>query len=83
MSPSACLNVTRQRANIMHALETRTQLIIQRLEQEGWYLQRHGANHDIYRHELIRVTITLPRHRTVKPAVARSIAKTAGWEDQI
>ena len=44
-------------------------------------MQRHGANHDIYYHERIPGVITLPRHRTVKFVVARSIAKTAGWED--
>ena len=66
---------------IMHAVETRTRRIRQRLEREGWYLYRHGAGHDIYHHASIALVITLPRHRTVKPGVARSIAKAAGWED--
>ena len=61
--------------------ETRTQRIRERLEHEGWYMQRHGANHDIYRHPDMRGIITLPRHRNVKLGVARSIAKQAGWED--
>ena len=52
----------------------------QRLEQEGWYLQRHGSRHDIYRHTEIEGIISVPRHPEVKPGVARTIARKAGWE---
>ena len=33
----------------MH-METKTERIKHRLEQDGWYLTRHGSGHDIYRH---------------------------------
>ena len=48
--------------------------------REDWYLERHGGNHDVYRHPLMEHTIILPRHRTVSPGVARKIARDAGWE---
>ena len=60
-------------------MDTSTTKIKRRLEQDGWSLSRHGANHDVYRHPRIRGIITLPRHRGVTPAVARSIARKAGW----
>ena len=47
--------------------------------KDGWYLDRHGANHDIYRHPTIMGIITLPRHKQLSAGVARSIAKKAGW----
>ena len=62
----------------MH-METKTEKIKHRLEQDGWYLTRHGSDHDIYRHPGIKGIITLPRHKTVSPGVARSIARKAGW----
>ena len=55
--------------------------IKRKLEKDGWQLARHGANHDIYRHPRKPGTITLPRHRTLSPMVARSIAAKAGWTD--
>ena len=71
-SPSPCL--------YMHlSMETRTSHIRHRWENDGWYLDRHGANHDIYRHPRITGIITLPRHRQVSVGVAHSIAKQAGW----
>jgi mRNA interferase HicA len=59
-------------------LETNRNRIVSRLLREGWELARHGGGHDIYRHRLKGV-IAVPRHRTVSPGVARSIAKAAGW----
>ena len=56
-------------------------LIKRRLKQDGWVLLRHGTNHDVYRHPRIKGIITLPRHRTVTPGVARSIAGKAGWPE--
>ena len=47
--------------------------------RDGWFLARHGGAHDIYRHPEIEGIVTLPRHRQVTPAVARSIAKKASW----
>lgn len=62
-------------------MEASVRRIRRRLEREGWYLQRHGSNHDIYRHPRVTGIIVVPRHRTVSPGVARSIAKQAGWEE--
>jgi predicted RNA binding protein YcfA (HicA-like mRNA interferase family) len=62
----------------MPAIETNRTRIVQRLEREGWTLARHGSEHDIYRHPAKGVMV-VPRHRTLSPGVARSIAKTAGW----
>lgn len=64
----------------MH-IETKTERIKHRLEQDGWYLTRHGSGHDIYRHPDIKGIITLPRHKAVSPGVARSIARKAGWPE--
>ncbi|MCY4372502.1 MAG: type II toxin-antitoxin system HicA family toxin [Spirochaetaceae bacterium] len=60
-------------------METNRSRIRRRLEDDGWYLDRHGANHDIYRHPKVSGIITLPRHNTLSIGVARSIAKRAGW----
>ncbi|MCY4594378.1 MAG: type II toxin-antitoxin system HicA family toxin [Bryobacterales bacterium] len=62
-------------------MEARTSRIKRRLVKDGWYLERHGSNHDIYRHPAISGIITLPRHPTVSDGVAISIAKKAGWTD--
>ena len=60
-------------------MDTTTRRIRRRLEKDGWFLSRRGGAHDIYRHPEIEGIVTLPRHRQVTPAVARSIAKKAGW----
>jgi predicted RNA binding protein YcfA (HicA-like mRNA interferase family) len=57
--------------------ETNTSKIKARLEREGWELVG-GAKHDKYRKAGHR-TIMVPRHRSVTPGVAQSIAKSAGW----
>ena len=62
-------------------IETKTDRIRRRLEKDGWYLARHGSVHEVYRHTRIQGIITLPRHKTVSPGVARSIAKKAGWPE--
>ncbi len=59
-------------------LETNRAKIVRRLEGEGW-LSQGGGSHDLYRHPTKPGTITVPRHRTVTPGVARNIAKAAGW----
>ncbi len=60
-------------------METNRREIERRLEREGWYLVRHGGNHDIYEHPYFQARIQLPRHNTFTNGVARRIAKTAGW----
>jgi len=60
-------------------LELNRQRIVARLQREGWTL-RPGSSHDLYLHpDRPQKIITLPRHRTVSPGVARNTAKTAGW----
>jgi len=58
--------------------ETTTSKIKARLEREGWQLVG-GTKHDKYRKDG-QHTIMVPRHRTVTPGVARSIAQAAGWD---
>ncbi len=58
--------------------ETNTAKIKQRLEKDGWELVG-GTKHDKYRKAGLPA-IMVPRHRTVTPGVARSIAKAAGWD---
>ncbi|AZO06579.1 MAG: addiction module toxin, HicA family [Mesorhizobium sp.] len=58
--------------------ETNTTKIKARLEREGWQLVG-GSKHDKYK-KAGMPTIMVPRHKTVTPLVARSIAKAAGWE---
>ena len=60
-------------------METNTRKIERRLKREGWYLVRHGSNHDIYGHLDRYEEIKLPRHREATIGVARQIAKIAGW----
>jgi len=65
----------------MCTVETQTGKIKRRLEKgrvvprPAWFQPRH------YRHQDIREIITLPRHRTLSPGVARSIARKAQWPD--
>ncbi len=59
-------------------METNTAKIVRRLKSEGWVFERHGGAHDIYSHPE-RGKIQVPRHRTVTPGVAQSIARKAGW----
>ncbi|MEQ8400552.1 MAG: type II toxin-antitoxin system HicA family toxin [Roseitalea porphyridii] len=60
-------------------MDNRTSDVVRRLKAEGWYLARHGAGHDIYRHPHIKGIITVPRHKTLSPGVLRSISKKANW----
>lgn len=60
-------------------LELDRNKIVARLVREGRVFVRHGADHDIYRHPAFAQPAIVPRHRTVTPGVARSIAKLAGW----
>lgn len=70
-----------ERASIC-TVETSRARVRQRLEREGWFLARRGRAHDIYRHAEVEGILTLPRHRQLTPAVARSIAKQAGWSEE-
>ena len=62
-------------------METSRRRVKRRPEQDGWYLDRHGSSHDIYRHPHIKGIITLPRHRVLSIGMARTIANKAGWTE--
>jgi predicted RNA binding protein YcfA (HicA-like mRNA interferase family) len=57
--------------------ETNTRKIIARLLREGWE-DVGGGSHDKFV-KPGRKMVVVPRHATVTPPVARSIAKLAGW----
>jgi mRNA interferase HicA len=59
-------------------IETNRQKIIARLERDGWKLLRHGSQHGIFSKQG-RPPVVVPRHRTLSPGVARTIAKAAEW----
>ena len=63
----------------MAQAETNRAKIIRRLGEEGWRWLRSGAEHDIYFRDDNPRVLSVPRHRTLSPGVARQIAKTAGW----
>ena len=64
----------------MPTIETSRNKVVRRLEGEGWLLMRNGAEHDIYAHPVRPgAAVSVPRHRTLSPGVARQIAKAAGW----
>jgi len=61
------------------AIETNRRKVVRRLEREGW-IERHGGERDICTCAARpgRI-ISVPRHRTLSPGVARQIAREAGW----
>lgn len=69
-----------KRGSAIIRAETNRAKVIARLQKEGWQ-PRHGSSHDIYKHTTRHGRIIVPRHRTLSPGVARSIAKAAGWLD--
>lgn len=58
--------------------ETSTAKVIARLLRDGWE-QVGGTKHDKFRRPG-HPPIMVPRHRTLTPGVAQSIAKAAGWK---
>lgn len=50
--------------------------LIKKLEENGWYLLRHGANHDIYTNGIKQEAI--PRHREINEKLAQKILQRAG-----
>ena len=63
----------------MPSIEADRAKVVRRLESEGWVLDRHGAQHDIYKTPAVATPISVPRHRTLSPGVARQIARATGW----
>jgi mRNA interferase HicA len=55
--------------------------LIKKLESAGWYLKRHGDEHDIYKHDQPagkRNLVQVPRHREVDEITAKQILKDTG-----
>ncbi|HMN87443.1 MAG TPA: type II toxin-antitoxin system HicA family toxin [Bauldia sp.] len=61
----------------MPKAETNRAKIVERLLAEGWQ-NAGGGKHDKFQKPGLP-SILVPRHRTLSPGVARSIAKAAGW----
>jgi predicted RNA binding protein YcfA (HicA-like mRNA interferase family) len=60
-------------------MATNRKQIVMRLQREGW-VNRGGGGHDVYTHPARPGRIvSVPRHATLSPGVARNIAKVAGW----
>ncbi len=58
-------------------METSRAKVVRRLIAEGW-TNMGGKEHDKFV-KAGQPSIQVPRHRTLTPGVARSIAKAAGW----
>ena len=64
----------------MGTVETDLRRIRQRLEAEGWVVQRNTGDHTVYSHIGRLGRIPVPKGRgDLPPGTARSIAKAAGW----
>jgi len=50
--------------------------LIKKLESNGWYLIRNGANHDVYSNG--KETEMIPRHNEIKELLAKAIIKRQG-----
>jgi mRNA interferase HicA len=50
--------------------------LIKLLEQNGWHLDREGANHSIYTKD--DKTEPIPRHKEIDELLAKSIIKRQG-----
>jgi mRNA interferase HicA len=59
--------------------ETNRTKVAARLKRDGW-IERHGGDHDVYKHPSKPGRIIVPRHRELSPGVARAIARQAGWQ---
>lgn len=50
--------------------------LVKKLEENGWWLLRKGAKHDIYTNGTKNETI--PRHREINEMLAKTIIKRQG-----
>ncbi len=50
-------------------------------EDKGWYLVRHGANHDIYKHEKTNGLLLVERHESqeIRHGLYLKIKKLIGF----
>lgn len=58
--------------------ETNRGKVVARLAADGWR-NEGGGDHDKFTKPGVPYPALVPRHRTLSPGVARSIAKAAGW----
>ena len=52
--------------------------VIKKLEANGWYLKRHGSNHDVYWKDDAKRPVTVKRHREIPDLEAQAIFIQAG-----
>jgi len=57
-------------------MEMKRKVLIKKLEKEGWWKLREGANHDIYTNG--KASEPIPRHTEVNELLAKSIIKRQG-----
>ncbi|MBE6984874.1 MAG: type II toxin-antitoxin system HicA family toxin [Ruminococcaceae bacterium] len=50
--------------------------LIEILERNGWYLKRHGGDHDIYTNGKDREAV--PRHKEIAELLAKTIIRRRG-----
>lgn len=50
-------------------------------EQNGWYLERHGGNHDVYKHPDKKEKLEIPRHQSheVRTGLFHKLKKQIGF----
>ena len=59
---------------------TNSRYIKQRLEQDGWQVERVSGSHHVFKHPTRRDTIVLPHpKKDLGPGLVRTIYKQAGW----
>lgn len=51
--------------------------LVKLFEQNGWYLKRNGANHDIYTNG--DKTEVIPRHSEINEMLAKAIIRRQGF----
>lgn len=56
-------------------VEMKKRELEKRLREAGWWLDRHGSNHDIWTNG--KMTNQVPRHAEVNELLAKSIVKEA------
>jgi len=54
--------------------------LTRKIIKKGWYLERHGSRHDIYRHPKRTEQLTIPRHpgKELPKGTFNNILKAAG-----
>ncbi|MCC7346936.1 MAG: type II toxin-antitoxin system HicA family toxin [Variibacter sp.] len=61
-------------------MEKNSRKLIQRLEKDGWVLERVNGDHPTFKHpqRMLLITVTHPR-RDLPTGLVRRIYKLAGW----